>query len=565
MHRTGADSSTQPGVGPLGPPPSLAADGEGGSSSSGHSLAAHLKRADGGEEPRLGAERYADALAAAARSLGELHERGLAQGNIRAESLSFNVEEAHIGLPSPVLGQSRDAPLPAGDPYVAPEQHLGEEGPSIDQYALGVVAREVFTARAAPPPTASLRDVLRRATAPRVEDRYTDIVAFGEALVRAVRGEAPRGLAERLEAVSARSRMAVVPGVLMAALVLGGTLGSARDPLFGPLFTAVLAPLAAGALGVLAGLLVWVAAAIRRPRWPVLPMVQPNWVPVSAVAVVFAVILWRGGDVVADGFEVIVVVYAVRALLAPPPEGSARWLAAPLRRWDTRHMLPTPSRQIVTAVPIAVLLLPVAIGVLWPAQFELPTAPAREYPPVVATDIFRAALGSGEYGYACRRLMTREAAGSPRLCPDVLRWAAAVQLSDPATRAPGRVLGERGALERFGVQELPTPGTRRSWLIIAPGGERQAGAMYTEGASESRVTVLLSRRLPVPASGELRSLWLYETVKRPDGWRIAGFKACDVGPPGSGRQDARCAARNGLSAARVHALLAQFDAGRRRP
>jgi hypothetical protein len=477
--------------------------------------------------------------------------------------LSFDADEAQIGLPSPALGQSRAAPLPAGDPYVAPEQHLGEEGPSIDQYALGVVAHEVFTARAAPPPTASLRDVLRRATAPRIEDRYTDVVAFGEALVRAVRGEAPRGLAERLEAMSARSRMAVVPGVLMAALVLGGTLGSARDPSFGPLFTAVLAPLAAGALGALVGWLVWVAAAVRRPRWAVLSMVQPNWVPASTVAAIFAAILWRGGDVVADGFEVIAGVYAVRALLAPPPEDSARWLAVTLRRWDTRRTLPTPRRQMVTAIPIAVLLLPVAIGVLWPAQFELPTAPAREYPPVVAVDGFRAAIGSGEYGYACRRLMTREAAGPLRLCPGVLRWAAAVQLSDPATRAPGRVLGERRALERFGVQELPIPGARRSWLILAPRGDRQAGAMYTEGASENRVTVLLSRRPPVPASGELRSLWLYETVKRPGGWLIAGFRACDVGPPGGGRQDARCAARNGLSAARVHALLAQLDAGQR--
>jgi len=159
--------------------------------------------------------------------------------------------------------------------------------------------------------------------------------------------------------------------------------------------------------------------------------------------------------------------------------------------------------------------------------------------------------------------MTREAAGPPGLCPRVLRWAAAVQLSDPATRAPGRVLGERGALKRFSVQELPLLGARRSWLILAPGNDPLAGAMYTEGASERRVTVLLSRLPPAPASsGELRSLWLYETVQQPGRWRIAGFRACDVGPPGSGRQNARCVARDGLSAAHVHALLAKLNAER---
>lgn len=561
MHRPQADSSTESYAGPSGVPPS--SNAAGGAPPPPRSLAAHLELIDRGEESRLSAERYADALATVARSLGELHERGLVQGNIRPERLSFDVDSGQIELPPPALGRGGDAPLPAGDPYVAPEQHLGEEGPSVDQYAFGVLARDVFTARAAPPPTASLRDVLRQGTAPRPEDRYPDLAAFGEALAAAVRGEAPRGLADRIEAMDARSRASMAPGALMAALILLVALGDARDPLMGPYFTAVLAPAAAGAAGALVGFLVRIAAAIRRASWPCLAIAARPWAPIAAIAAIFAAILASGGEVTGKGFEVIVGVYAARALLAPPPDNAAGLLVGLLRRWDTRRTLASPRRQAVSvgapAAVVAILLAPVVVGTLWPISFDMPSIPAPEYPPLVTVASFRAALGNDEYRYACRELMTREAAAPPRLCPNVLRWAAVVQLNDPATEAPGLVLGERGALERFGVQELPRPGEGRSWLIRAADGERESGAMYTEGSSERRITVLLSRLPPAPRGSELRSLWLYETVQQSRGWRIAGFRACEIGPGGSGRQDARCLARNSLSAARVKALLAMLD------
>lgn len=223
------DEATTTLGGTLGAPaPETGWEQRGGAEAEG-SLAAHLRRGDLGEEDRLSPERYADELAAVARSIAELHERGIVHGAIRSQGVSFDPDTGRLQLPPPALGG--DGALPSvDDPYVAPEQHLGEEGPSIDQYALGVLAREVFTARAAPAPTAPLQDALRRATAPNPDDRFPDIARFGEELASAVRREAPHGLADRVAARSARSRAALAPGGLLAAIILITALGDARDP-----------------------------------------------------------------------------------------------------------------------------------------------------------------------------------------------------------------------------------------------------------------------------------------------------------------------------------------------
>lgn len=561
--KRGDDQVTTTLPGTAGRPPEGAGDRDRETAPEG-SLAAHLERSDRGEEERLGPERYADGIGGLARSLAELHERGIVHGGVRPQSISIDSQTGHLGLPPPALGDE-GVPPPVGDPYVAPEQHLGEEGPSIDQYALGVLARDVFTARSAPPATAPLQETLRQATAPLPEDRHPDVARFGEALADAVRREAPYGLADRLAARSPRVRACLAPAGLMAAIILAIALDDARDPLTGPLFTAVFAPLVAGALAFFAGLLVWLAAAIRRPRWPSLDPVQPPGVPLVAVAVIFAVILRGGGSLTGSAFNVIVGVYGARALLAPPAENSGRWLIRLLRRWDLRRTLSPLRRRAVTAgfsaAVLGVLLAPVAVGVLWPIPFEFPTAPAREYPPVVAVANFRGTIGKGDYDYACRKLMTVEAAAPARECPDVVAWAATVLRNDPAIRAGRQVLGMRRSLDRFQVRELPHPAGGRFWMILAPDRQGQAGAMYTVGGSERRIVVMLSRDPPRP--GDFHSMWFYEVVKRQGLWRVDEYRACDVGLPGSGHRDAKCLARNGLPGARARALLARVGTGRR--
>ncbi|HEY6731089.1 MAG TPA: hypothetical protein VI039_08705 [Solirubrobacterales bacterium] len=525
------------------------------------SLAAHLARSDRGEETRLAPERYADELAAIARDLDQLHRRGIVHGNVRPESISFQAGTGKLSLAAPSLADD-GAALPVGDPYVAPEQHLGEQGPSIDQYALGVLAREVFTARAAPAPTAPLLDVLRQATAPTPDDRFPDIAKLGEALSSAVRREAPYGWADRVAAKSGRGRAALAPAFLFAGLLLSvAAFHDARDPLTGSLFIAVIAPITAAAAGVMVGGLVWIAAAIRRPRWPSVRWVQPPWVPLLAVAATFVLIEVGGGDVMEESFQVIVGIYALRALLAPPPERAGGWLIAVLRRWDMRRVLPPIQRRLISfgfpAAILAVLLAPIAVGALWQEKFEFPSEPAREYGSLVTVADFRGAVGGGNYKDACRVLMTAEAAAPLRDCPDVLHWADVVQENDPLTESGARILGMQGVIDRYRVQELPAPGEGRFWRILLPDGEREAGAMYTQGANPRRISVMLSRNPPLPAGSKLRSLWLYDTVWRGDRWWITGFRACQIGAPGSGRRDAKCLVREGLPGPQVRALLAR--------
>ncbi|HVQ57304.1 MAG TPA: hypothetical protein VMS60_00195 [Solirubrobacterales bacterium] len=531
------------------------------------SLAAHLERSDRGEEPRLSPERYANQLAGLARELGGLHERGILHGDVRPQSISFAAGTEELSLAAPALADA-GAPLPVGDPYIAPEQHLGEQGASIDQYALGVVSREVFTARAAPPPTAPLLDVLRQATAPGPDDRFSDVGALGEALTSAVNREAPYGWADRLAARSARTRAALAPAGLFAGLILAVALDDARDPLTGPLFIAVLAPVTAVAAAVLVAGLVWIAGAIRRPRWRSLRFVRPPWVPLLAVVSILTLVGLGGGSVMEEAFQVIVGVYGLRMLLAPPPESSGRWLIAVLRRWDMRRVLPPVRRRLVTfgfpTAILAVLLAPVIVGTLWSEEFEFPTSPAREFSPLVAVADFRGAIGAGDYGFACRKLLTAEAAAPRRDCPDVVHWADVVQDNDPLTESGARILGMRGVIERYKVQELPPPGNGRFWRILTADGKREAGAMYTVGTSGERITVLLTRKPFPPPGSKLRSLWLYETVWQPDHWRISEFSACEVGVPGSGRRDAKCLAKDDLPGDRARALLARVEANSER-
>lgn len=322
------------------------------------------------------------------------------------------------------------------------------------------------------------------------------------------------------------------------------------------------APIVAVATAVIAASLVWLAATIRRPGWPGLRLVQPFWVPLAVIGAILAAISQAGGAVVENGFQVIVGTYAARALLAPPPESSGRWLIGLLRRWDRRRILPPARRRAVSAAGyeaiLAVLIAPVVVGTLWPVPFEFPTSPAREYAPLVAVANFRGALGNGDYDYACRQLMTTEAAAPGRDCPDVAGWAAVVLRNDPVVEAGKQVLGMRRSIDRFEVRELPAPGASRSWTILAPEDDREAGAMYTVGGNQRRVVVMLSREPPQP-SGPLRSLWLYETVQQHGSWLINEFRACSVGAPGTGRRDARCLARDGLPGARVRALLAKVE------
>ena len=203
----------------------------------GRSLQEHLECSERGVERRLAPELYAAALMRVALTLESMHDRGLVHGHIKPTNLLTDPATNWLSIAEFFVAHRRDTRSAAPEAgtrtwtryapallvhgqdryYVAPEQDLGDIGPSVDQYALGAVARSVFAARGAPPLTAPVHEVLQRATAPRAGDRFNSVGDFGRALLQAIRDEAPRGLADRVASLKPHRRTALIPALMAAA------------------------------------------------------------------------------------------------------------------------------------------------------------------------------------------------------------------------------------------------------------------------------------------------------------------------------------------------------------
>ena len=161
----------------------------------GPSLGEHLSGLKTRAEYRLSSEVYATLIGRVAATLQRLHNRGVVHLNVRPGALLSDPATNDLAITDFAVTKPWDTGDPgvrtgrAGhtDRYRAPEQRLGEVGPSVDQYALGVVAGELFSGPGAPGLTRPVRETLRRATAPRRADRFNSIAEFGEALQQAVR------------------------------------------------------------------------------------------------------------------------------------------------------------------------------------------------------------------------------------------------------------------------------------------------------------------------------------------------------------------------------------------
>lgn len=540
----------------------------------GLSLAEHLRRIEAGIEPRRDARAYADALAGVAETLQTMHERGLSHRDVTPESLFFD-PEGRLRLADLRLTRS-DAPGRSGDAtgerYVAPEAHLGEVGPSIDQYALAVTAREVFSARGAPPLTDPVRLTLKRAAAPQPADRYPEIGEFGAALRSAVRKEAPRGLADRLASTPTHVRAGVEPALIAAALALWTVTDAALADRIAPGFTAFFTLATVAGYGIL----VWgtvTLAALARGRRTALSVELANRPPVALGVFLLIAVVSAGAGSAAVGDLVpwtLAAVYVGRSLLAPTPQGAAGWMVGLLRKWDARATLAPPRRRAIsTAVPtalVALLALPAIVVAGFGKEPELPRAPVGEYGSLIAVAEFRRALGREQLDHLCRRVLTRSTAGPLGRCRQLARYAALVQAADPVTKTGRDVFGAGDSLETFEVEELPAPEGVRVWRIVTPPPRRVAGSLYTAGPQGRRIVAMISRKPPRPAAYRFRSTWLYDVVwrGRDSEWRVDGFRACTIRPVGSGRAPARCLVTDEMSPALVRLALAKVDAARRR-
>lgn len=510
----------------------------------GESLADHLSRSGGGREARWPAEAYAEALDSVAQTLQTVHDRGLVHLNLRPASLRLDPDSGRL-----VLSDFAIPTLEADDGdsrYRAPECFAGESGPSVDQYALGVIARDVFAAPAAPPLTTPIRAAMRRATAPSPRDRFATIADFGHQLQTAVRAEAPRGLSERLAGRSPAVRAALAPTAIALLATVASTTAlapsSSETPEILLLTSFLLLVLVAGStfFGVaLAGKLRGQRrrASVSLANKPLVPLLAflvlllPNFGSLGSA---------HAGAVI---FRSLIIAYGGCALLAPAQPDSGLWLVTLLSHWDRRRTLrPLHRRLLAAALALCLVLVissPALTGTIW-RQYEYPTYAARGLAPLWAVWNFRVELDQGEYGRLCREVLTPSAAGDPSRCRRLARVAAAVQEADPATNRGPESFGMKGTLDSFTAQLMPAAGGIDLWDLLTPT-KRLAGTIYTEGRDHRHLIVLISRERPKPRSREFRSNWLYRVVWRGGGWRIAEFRACKMGLPGSGQKPAQCA------------------------
>ncbi|HET9955226.1 MAG TPA: serine/threonine-protein kinase [Polyangiaceae bacterium] len=123
------------------------------------------------------------------------HQSGLVHRDIKPHNVLF---DAHGRAKVADFGLARGFELDATDgltrsglvvgtpPYMAPEARAGAPPhPAADQYALGVLLRELVTGTPAPsdrPLPEALRGIVRRATAEAATDRYADVKSLQTAL-----------------------------------------------------------------------------------------------------------------------------------------------------------------------------------------------------------------------------------------------------------------------------------------------------------------------------------------------------------------------------------------------
>ncbi|HYI99387.1 MAG TPA: hypothetical protein VEX36_06910 [Thermoleophilaceae bacterium] len=520
--------------------------------STGPSLREHLDGVATGSEHRLSPERHAELVCGVADTLDRMHERGLVHRDVEPDNLLFDIDCERLLVSAIDMDASA-----TDDRFVAPERFEGEIGPSVDQYALGVAALDLFGGRGAPTLTAPVRDVLRRATAARPAERYSSIGAFGDALVEAVAAEAPRRLSDRLAATGPAWRAGWAPAALTAVLCLA-VVASDPDAIAGlddrialiyPLIAAFMIPVISwGFVGLLASL------RGNRRRASVPAANSPRFIVGATVAIALGG-LAAGWDRTSLGWAPTLA-YATRGVLAPTPANAGGWLiqlVASAEHWASSRPRKLALQVAGIAGMAAALALPIAVARTLDREDPLPVL--TDYGPGIAVWNFRQALFTQRYLAACKNVRF-PSADRQAACVDYMRIAGAVQRKDAVARHSEETFGGARRPSKFRMQALPPSGGRPVWDLVLPDG-RSFGSMYAEDAAGNHYVVMISRLAPAPDTEKTDSTWLYEVTSRPRGWTIDAFRACDLPPAGSGRLPAKCVISDEAPAGVVRRMVAR--------
>jgi hypothetical protein len=521
---------------------------------SGERLREHLRDAAAGRIDHMGPERCVQLIAEAAETLQRLHERGLTYGAVSPENLVLDRGAKRVLLMSlPILGDGPPLSAPSNsNRYTAPERFVGVLTPAADQFALAIVALEMFNAGTAAALTGPVQAVLDRATRQRPDERFDSLRAFGQALTHAVRQEAPLTASDRLERMRLSWRYALGPAIIFA--ICGYLVRLLeRRPQVNPAVTAIVTPILSGlfAAGLIAALIAirrrfgfsrGMAGVVSRRRLVLLLILA---VPVAGVLIVAqrqSLVQWE--PVVFLGWA------ALAALIGPVTPDSGRWIIARLRRSERRFSRVRNRRTLalfsLTLIASVSLLawLPGEVTQIWPADSH--TLTAADSGALGAIWGFRNGLYAGDYARACSYVdipTARRHAPCSAWAPFVAR----LQAGDPIDRPPaGNIFGVAPPNSFL----LDYKGNYVHGLTLwelrprdSPG--KYVGSMIAEVPNETLVEVFITRNRPASTSHSASEhAWFYEAQLLDGHFFVRRVDDCVLPAPGAGAGPAQCIFRD---------------------
>jgi serine/threonine protein kinase len=507
-------------------------------------LADHLAARELRTEPALSAERYAQLLADVGETLRRLHRRGVVHRDIKPANLLFADDHSRLHVCDFSVAKARRGTLTrtgetvGTDSYIAPERwRTGESTPASDQYSLGIVAREVFTGRDAPALPAPLAQALRTATAVDPDDRFPGVDgcrAFGEALQRAVKAEAPRTLAERLRDANVATRFAWAPGFLAA---LAGwvvtIIDRGPDMVFG--LETLLLP-AVGGLAFFAAMRVVNLPRGRRRSQSGARILDLWWPPLLIVGA----FLYLSHGV--HGIEVLflIAIPVAFAFAGSYPRRCGFWLPALVERAsraiDERGFL-NPLRPLwVQVVTFAVLLAVIAYVPIWaqrafPAPYTGPTA--LNSAAVIAVHEYREALKRDDVEDACAMTIPSVKAGAS--CPRFteLQVLFAEKSEERArSRADDQSLFDETDPTDIGLVEIGTYQGGVVYELSDIDTSRDSTEVFGSVVVRKNhdVDVVLTEGPAVtPTEFEAQAAWFYELRQESTFWKVVFTNVCTAG------------------------------------